>query len=23
MLYAINGGRDEMTGEQIAPTTPP
>ncbi|WP_326574928.1 formate C-acetyltransferase [Streptomyces sp. NBC_00481] len=22
MLYAINGGRDEMTGEQIAPETP-
>jgi formate C-acetyltransferase len=23
LLYAINGGRDEMTGEQIAPATPP
>lgn len=22
LLYAINGGRDEMTGEQIAPATP-
>ena len=22
LLYAINGGRDEMSGEQIAPTTP-
>jgi formate C-acetyltransferase len=23
LLYAINGGRDEITGEQIAPPTPP
>ncbi|MFF8939292.1 formate C-acetyltransferase [Streptomyces paradoxus] len=23
LLYAVNGGRDEMTGEQIAPATPP
>jgi formate C-acetyltransferase len=23
LLYAINGGRDEITGEQIAPRTPP
>ncbi|MFJ2082148.1 formate C-acetyltransferase [Micromonospora chokoriensis] len=23
LLYAINGGRDEVTGEQIAPATPP
>ncbi|WP_411700542.1 formate C-acetyltransferase [Conyzicola sp.] len=23
MLYAINGGRDEITGEQIAPAVPP
>ncbi|MFI9152444.1 formate C-acetyltransferase [Streptomyces sp. NPDC053367] len=23
LLYAVNGGRDEMTGEQIAPPTPP
>lgn len=23
LLYAVNGGRDEMTGEQIAPETPP
>ena len=23
LLYAINGGRDEMTGEQVAPATPP
>jgi formate C-acetyltransferase len=23
LLYAINGGRDEMTGAQIAPATPP
>ncbi|UXY31752.1 formate C-acetyltransferase [Streptomyces sp. HUAS TT20] len=23
LLYAINGGRDEMTGEQIAPAAPP
>ncbi|MEV6103491.1 formate C-acetyltransferase [Streptomyces sp. NPDC051940] len=23
LLYAINGGRDEMTGEQVAPVTPP
>jgi formate C-acetyltransferase len=23
LLYAINGGRDEMSGEQIAPPTPP
>ncbi|MER7876037.1 formate C-acetyltransferase [Streptomyces solisilvae] len=23
LLYAINGGRDEMSGEQIAPETPP
>ncbi|MFC6084191.1 formate C-acetyltransferase [Sphaerisporangium aureirubrum] len=23
LLYAINGGRDEMTGEQIGPATPP
>jgi formate C-acetyltransferase len=23
LLYAINGGRDEVTGEQIAPTTAP
>src|ERR1043165_7096878 len=23
LLYAINGGRDEMSGEQIAPATPP
>jgi formate C-acetyltransferase len=23
LLYAVNGGRDEMTGEQIAPVTPP
>ena len=23
LLYAINGGRDELTGEQIAPATPP
>jgi formate C-acetyltransferase len=23
LLYAINGGRDEMSGDQIAPTTPP
>ncbi|MFI8992560.1 formate C-acetyltransferase [Streptomyces sp. NPDC053542] len=23
LLYAINGGRDEMTGEQIAPGAPP
>ncbi|MFJ9006185.1 formate C-acetyltransferase [Streptomyces canus] len=23
LLYAINGGRDEMTGEQIAPEAPP
>ncbi|RZU23745.1 formate C-acetyltransferase [Streptomyces sp. BK239] len=22
LLYAVNGGRDEMTGEQIAPATP-
>ena len=22
LLYAINGGRDEMTGEQVAPTSP-
>ncbi|WP_373686455.1 formate C-acetyltransferase [Streptomyces lunaelactis] len=23
LLYAINGGRDEMTGEQVAPLSPP
>ena len=23
LLYAINGGRDELTGEQVAPATPP
>jgi formate C-acetyltransferase len=23
LLYAVNGGRDEMTGKQIAPETPP
>jgi formate C-acetyltransferase len=23
LLYAINGGRDEMSGEQVAPATPP
>ena len=23
LLYAINGGRDEITGEQVAPTEPP
>ncbi|ODA70513.1 formate C-acetyltransferase [Streptomyces sp. AVP053U2] len=23
LLYAVNGGRDEMTGDQIAPRTPP
>ena len=23
LLYAINGGRDEMTGEQVAPPSPP
>lgn len=23
LLYAVNGGRDEMTGEQVAPPTPP
>ncbi|MEO3754663.1 formate C-acetyltransferase [Streptomyces sp. B6B3] len=23
LLYAINGGRDEMTGEHVAPPTPP
>ncbi|MFF0201445.1 formate C-acetyltransferase [Streptomyces sp. NPDC005017] len=23
LLYAVNGGRDEMTGEQIGPETPP
>ncbi|MGV9992204.1 formate C-acetyltransferase [Streptomyces sp. NPDC003374] len=23
LLYAINGGRDELTGEQVAPPTPP
>ncbi|MHC5905749.1 formate C-acetyltransferase [Streptomyces sp. S6] len=23
LLYAVNGGRDEMTGDQIAPATPP
>src|SRR5690242_17494205 len=23
LLYAINGGRDEMSGDQVAPTTPP
>ncbi|RKN04222.1 formate C-acetyltransferase [Streptomyces radicis] len=23
LLYAINGGRDELTGEQVAPETPP
>ncbi|GAB3837866.1 formate C-acetyltransferase [Dactylosporangium cerinum] len=23
LLYAINGGRDEMTGAQVAPATPP
>ena len=23
LLYAINGGRDEISGEQIAPATPP
>ncbi|BCJ75774.1 formate acetyltransferase [Catellatospora sp. IY07-71] len=23
VLYAINGGRDEITGEQVAPATPP
>lgn len=23
LLYAINGGRDEITGEQVAPETPP
>ena len=23
LLYAINGGRDEMSGDQIAPPTPP
>ncbi|MET7695713.1 formate C-acetyltransferase [Streptomyces sp. NPDC005483] len=23
LLYAVNGGRDEMTGEQIAPAAPP
>ncbi|MDG4838218.1 formate C-acetyltransferase [Micromonospora sp. WMMD967] len=23
LLYAINGGRDEVTGEQVAPATPP
>ena len=23
LLYAINGGRDEVSGEQVAPTTPP
>jgi formate C-acetyltransferase len=23
LLYAINGGRDEMTGDQIAPAAPP
>ncbi|MCD7442320.1 formate C-acetyltransferase [Streptomyces lincolnensis] len=23
LLYAVNGGRDEMTGEQVGPQTPP
>ncbi|MFC8358553.1 formate C-acetyltransferase [Streptomyces griseorubiginosus] len=23
LLYAVNGGRDEMTGEQVAPAAPP
>ncbi|MEV6481850.1 formate C-acetyltransferase [Streptomyces sp. NPDC051576] len=23
LLYAVNGGKDEMTGEQVAPDTPP
>ena len=23
LLYAINGGRDEVSGDQVAPTTPP
>ena len=23
LLYAINGGRDEISGDQIAPPTPP
>ncbi|MCI4065508.1 formate C-acetyltransferase [Micromonospora sp. R77] len=23
LLYAVNGGRDELTGEQVAPATPP
>ena len=23
LLYAINGGRDEISGDQVAPTTPP
>ena len=23
LLYAINGGRDEVSGEQVSPTTPP
>ena len=23
LLYAINGGRDEMTGDQVAPLPPP
>ncbi|MGW2772047.1 formate C-acetyltransferase [Streptomyces olivaceoviridis] len=23
LLYAVNGGRDEMTGEQVAPSAPP
>ncbi|SNY59145.1 formate C-acetyltransferase [Paractinoplanes atraurantiacus] len=23
LLYAVNGGRDEMTGDQVAPATPP
>ena len=23
LLYAVNGGRDEITGEQVAPRTPP
>jgi formate C-acetyltransferase len=23
LLYAINGGRDEISGDQVAPATPP
>ena len=23
LLYAVNGGRDEISGAQIAPSTPP